>query len=692
MSLPAKQSNQSSPRKIMRQFIGALWEVLSRRLRPLWITAGVVLFTFMGFRVALLLARLDGLRGVDSSEVVRCFLLGLRYDVMPLGYFLLPLAIPLAYARPRRFQRRRFRRGVTIYALIVILVVLSVEVFGAAFFLFFGVRLNWIAMYYLQYPREVAIYVCGNYPVWLFIPGLAICIYFGYRVLWRAFWPGRLVRGPRRQWRITSAMIVIAVGIAACRGGMDHRPLGRGAAYISYNNLVNQLTLNNCFTFINAAKLRYSDNRQESRWYPFPPKSEASRVAGGMIVNPDRDRGAWTPRNILWRRTRGDSQIRTDWNVVLILMESMSGKNVGVLGSGSDCTPNLDALCEKGIYFDNMYAVGARTCRGVMGVLSGFPDLGGETVLKRPRGMGDFQTLPSIFQDRGYETLFIYGGDPQFDNMAPFFDEHGIDKFIGQKELGEEHAGNWGVPDEMIFAAANKTFVEMGEKKFFSVILTVSNHEPFVVPQGPDIPREDPLTQEARIRNAYRYADWALGNYFKKASKEDYFKRTIFVLVADHGVRHDRRLILDAPGYRLPCLIYAPGIDKPIAAKKISTVCSQTDIPPTLLSLLGGEFEHCFMGRDILNIKADEGFAFMHEDDRLGIIRGENVLVLPPMCEPILFRITKDKYERIRTRHADQDMVHELQLQMLSYYRLAKDLYLDSAYCRPVDATTSAGN
>jgi phosphoglycerol transferase MdoB-like AlkP superfamily enzyme len=32
-----------------------------------------------------------------------------------------------------------------------------------------------------------------------------------------------------------------------------------------------------------------------------------------------------------------------------------------------------------------------------------------------------------------------------------------------------------------------------------------------------------------------RYADWALGDFFRLAKKEAFWKDTVFVVVADHG-------------------------------------------------------------------------------------------------------------------------------------------------------------
>ena len=50
---------------------GCLRAIFLRRLMPLWITAAIVWLMFTGFRAGLLLARINGLRGVDLAEGAR---------------------------------------------------------------------------------------------------------------------------------------------------------------------------------------------------------------------------------------------------------------------------------------------------------------------------------------------------------------------------------------------------------------------------------------------------------------------------------------------------------------------------------------------------------------------------------------------------------------------------------------------
>ncbi len=658
------------------QSLRGLWQ----RLRPPVWTALALFLLFNIFRAVLLIICATMVRGVGPMTVARSFWIGLRYDAIPVGYILLPMVAASMFAPERLLNARWMRRVMAAYASSAITLVLVVEMIGAGFFLRFGARMNWIALGYLG--GEVARHILYTYPSIIAL-GLAIplMIWIFYRLFSRAFRrsPIHPVGAPVR---IAVGVVLLVVCVIACRGSASRRPLRLGKAYQSTNLIVAQLALNNFVTVGRAAINDITDGRGERGMYPFPTFEAAARLVPEMLRQ-QQDVFLGDPSNPLCRRTITGRE-RTDYNVVVIMMESMAGKPVGALGHSPSQTPNLDKICREGLFFERMYAVGARTSRGLTGVLCGHPDLGGESVFNRPKALGRFLTLPAILRSRGYGTMFFCGGNPDFDNMRKFLTAGGVEEVFGGDDLaGLGPKFIWGYSDEAIFRKAHERFELMGDKPFFAAIMTASNHEPYQVPQG----RSELLSgdsEQERFINAFRYADWALGEFFRMARGSSYFDRTIFVLVADHGQNLDKRRIIDVPGYRLPCVIYAPALADVVPVGSIEAVTSQTDIAPTVLSMLGGEFEHCFMGRNALEIKPSEGFALLHEDDRLGFVTRDTTLILPPNRKPILFRT-----DALSMRIADRDEIDprriaQLQERMLSYYFMAKTLYDTGRYnCPP---------
>ena len=648
-----------------------LW---SPRVRAVWLLAAAGWGLFAGFRAGLLIASGPLVENVSAADIARCFLTGLRYDAMPIGYALLPLALALSLAPAATFAKSWFRRAVVVYAVVVTTLAVFAEIVGAAFFMHFGSRLNWIALDYFGHFREIGAYIWKAYPIAFFPLALAVLIYGCVRLFRRVFWgvPGGTVAA-----RSALAAVLVCLCVLGARGGLDTQTLNSSSAYFCENNVVSQLTMNNFCTFSQSAILHMEDGQDESELYPLPKLLTAQRVAAWMFYQP-HDVPLDVPGNPLWRRTE-TQQPRADYNVVVIVMEGMSGTPVGALGHDDSQTPQFDALCRQGLFFERMYGVGSRTSRGMTGVLCGFPDLTGPSVLKRDRSQGTFLTLPLLLQQRGYRTMFVYGGDPEFDNMQAFFAAGGVDEFISQTDMrSDSPPGNWGMPDEVIFRKAHERFQKMGDKPFFAAILTVSNHEPYDVPPG-RVDLVPPENEEQLYLNGYRYADWALGEFFRQASQAEYFKRTIFVLVADHCRDRDRSQLVDLPQYRVPCLFYAPGL---VEARRTATVGSQTDIAPTLLAMLGGSYEHCFFGRDLLNVAEDDGFAFMQDDDRLAFVRGRQAVIMPPRQAARLYG-TDERTMAPLAIEGSGDLASRLQLEMLSSYQMARRLYLARAYRSP---------
>ncbi|WP_205006240.1 LTA synthase family protein, partial [Escherichia coli] len=107
-----------------------------------------------------------------------------------------------------------------------------------------------------------------------------------------------------------------------------------------------------------------------------------------------------------------------------------------------------------------------------------------------------------------------------------------------------------------------------------------SNHEPFEFPDGRIELNEEP---KARVNNAVKYADWAMGQFFRKAKQSDYWQDTLFLIVADHDNRVYGNNLIPVEKFHIPGLIL--GADtKP---ELLTSLASQIDLAPTLLSMMG---------------------------------------------------------------------------------------------------------
>lgn len=664
---------------------GLLGRLLTPRSRPVVLTGIAVLLVFSGFRVGLFIGSWALVQSVGLADIAHSLLMGLRFDLKALGYMLLPMVLLVSLAGPGAFARRWFRWTLTVYASVMVLLALASEIIGTYFFLYFGRRLNSMALQYLEHYNEILGHIFSQYPVWLLVVAGAVALAGSCLLFYKLFWSGRLPR-PRRFARLAHGLVMVLLCVLAIRG-LGRRPLStiNESTYFTNNNLVNELSRNNLATFASAVYRKVTG--REGKFFPFPPGPDGCRKTAEMLYQP-HDMPLADQTNPLWRVTDSGRPVR-DLNVVLIIMESMAGRSVGALGHRPDYTPHLTALCEQGIYFENMYATGYQTHKGLAGILCGHPGVGGQRLIKRPEAVGHMRTLPGIFADRGYRTMFFYGGDPEFDNMRQFLANGGIHEQYCQDSMSAGPRGGFGYAwhDEVVFDKAHEVFDQAGDRRFFAVILTLSNHDPWQVPVG----RTDMIAtgdEAGPMQNGYRYADWALHRFFQKArqAQAPWLDNTLFVLVADHGQRTelDRTKLLDAPGFRVPCLFYAPGVPDLTPRRRIQTVCSQTDVAPTLLSLLGGPFEHSFLGRDILSVEPGDGFAMLRDFNPIGFVRGDSLVIRPPRSWPRLYRLDRDAMHELQVNDQTRPRLESLDREMLAYYGTARYLLERMALEAPV--------
>ncbi|NQV78857.1 MAG: LTA synthase family protein, partial [Lutibacter sp.] len=348
---------------------------------------------------------------------------------------------------------------------------------------------------------------------------------------------------------------------------------------------------------------------------------------------------------------------------------------VGVLG-GLPLTPNFDKLSKEGMLFTNLYATGTRSVRGIEAVTTGFLPTPSRSVVKLGKSQNGFFTLADALKRRGYETSFIYGGSANFDNMASFFNGNGFDEIIDERDYENneyDFKGTWGISDESLVKKGNELYKSYGEKPFFSLMFSSSNHEPFEFP-------DDKITlydkEKNTVNNAIKYADYAIGEFFKMAKNERYYKNTVFIIIADHNTRTWGKDIIPINKFHIPALIIAPNLDGELNYEKL---CSQLDMPPTLLDLMGIDIETPMIGRNLFELNDSiPGRAIMQFYSTNAFRVGDDLLVLQSGKEPIQFKVSK-KDELIPAAKVNNELAKDA----LAHIVTASYLYNSMKYKLP---------
>ncbi|HOX56272.1 MAG TPA: LTA synthase family protein [Candidatus Paceibacterota bacterium] len=598
-----------------------------------------------------------------AGELLLALLSGLHRDVFAALLETIPLLMWL-WIVPDRWFGARWHRVVFIGACFLFcyaqIFLIFVEFF---FFEEFRSRFNTVAVDYLLYPREVFINIWQSYHVGVI---LLICLALSLGWLFAA---GRLFgRMWHRSFSAGSRLLRLAVGIVLT--GLLAPTLNLKGADVSNERTLNEVANNGALSFIAAVWTR---NLDYAAFYKTMPPEQAYQRARRLLAEPNTQ--FVEEGQSIRRRVAGDPN-RPRLNVVILIEESLGSEFWGCLGRKETLTPEMDKLAaEEGMLFTNIYASGNRTVRGFEGVLSSFPPLPGESIVKRDRSH-NVETIARVLKRDGYATVFLYGGRGLFDGMRAFAVRNGYDRFIEQKHFEQPTFSTiWGVCDEDLMLRAVEEFRELAQtgQPFFGTVLSVSNHKPYTYPKG-RIP-EDPETR--RRAHAVKYSDYALGLFFKTARQEAFWTNTVFVVVADHGARVYGEQSIPIHSYEIPLLVAGPAVVK--GPSRVAQLGCSLDVPTTILGLLGRPYESLFFGRDLLKSPPEEGRAFLNHNRDIGMLKHDRLVVLGLMHTIEFYQGNPKLAEmKLLPQPADADM--ELEQDTIAIYQVADDLYMHRRY------------
>ena len=352
----------------------------------------------------------------------------------------------------------------------------------------YDARFNYVAVDYLIYPHEVFVNISESYPVYLFMSIAVVIGIVGFLLVRRWLW--REASRPSNAWYrllLTGSLAVIIVG------GFIGLNINR--SQISANRVLNEITANGIYSFFHAF---YTNELDYTLYYSMLPEADAyERLRQLVATRNSRFLASDNPESIAREVT--DSLPERPMNVVLVIEESFGSRFIGSLTpAGPNLAPNIDSLSGHGLMFANVYATGNRTVRGIEACLASFPPIPGRSIVKRP-GNNHVFTLPSIFKEKGYQTVFLYGGHSYFDNVGPFARGNEYDRVIDQADFPiKTFSTIWGVCDGDLFDNSLRVFdsLSANHKPFFATVLTVSNHSPFTFPTGEMSPEPRQRTRE----------------------------------------------------------------------------------------------------------------------------------------------------------------------------------------------------
>ena len=587
---------------------------------------------------------------ISLQELVFTFLFGLRMDTsmaayicaLPLLLFIVKWFIPSLKIPVKTLQ---------VYSLVILAMCCLISAVNLDIYQEWGTKLPYRAIAaFLDYPYQAFISSYSSPflgPIFLLFIVFLIGRYLLNRVIKQP------VQFQRTKWYEKTIVSIFLIGLLFLfmRSGWQTTPLNPSMAYFSTRPILNHAAVNTEWNLLSDFL-----HGEGSTKNPFRYMDEVS--AQERILPYINNDSLSNPVNIL-------NQSKP--NVVLIVLESFTADLIESLGGEPGIAPGFEKLIQDGILFTNIYAASDRTDKGIVAVMSAFPSQATQSIIKNVNKLEHMPAIGQEFLANGYSTSFVHGGESEFYNFKSYMLSHDIQEVIDQYDFPlKDVQSKWGAYDHLTFQKQIE-YLNESPQPFFSILLTLSNHEPFDLPGSPKYGSKS-------VANLFRstafYTDSAMYNYINKAKQTDWYKNTLFVIIADHGHRlplekwdsfHPNR-------YRIPFLLYGDVIKEEFRGKKIDKIGNQTDLVSTLLHQLNINSKAYYWSKDLLDPNTPP-FAFFSYNNGFGVVTPEQSLTFDNVGKEIIYlkdRNVKDSVNQ-QLKTIGQAYMQEVYNQYIDY-------------------------
>lgn len=586
-----------------------IWSRIPRYIRYIFMQT-LYLFCFLIFFRLIFYGFFFSSPVKDTGVILKAWRLGLKFDLRLTLILMIPIGLMAVIARDRLFGTSILRKINYGYFFLVYLFLTVFYVVDLGHYSYLGLRIEPAVTRFLASGERMtnARMMWESYPVvWglLGMLALLLLVRFSYRRIfqWYAQKEGTYVR----PWSFAAWVFLLVLLFAGgIYGNFAWFPLRWSEAMFTRDNAVTSLALNPVLFYASNMNMEEDTFDREStrKYYPY--------MASYLGVDQS------DPQQLNFVRTVPEDSSKPRQNVIIVMMESGGAAMMSMFNNPMQATPNLQALADNGVLFENFYVPAMSTARTVFGVTTGLPDVVRSKTASRHPPIVDQRIIFDQFT--GYEKYYLLGGNTSWANIRAVFTNN-VDSIRIYEEgyYKAPKADVWGVSDYDLITEADEIFKAAHDrsKPFIAFLQTADNHEPYTTTEGAgdfkkltekDIdPEKFKASGFVNIDqfNALRYLDYNIGHLMKLAEKSGYLDNTIFVFFGDHSARLNAFSFMPIPEFELgtyvdhvPCIIYNPRL---LAPRKVTRAGSLLDVYPTVAKLTGIPFRNYTLGMDLLD-------------------------------------------------------------------------------------------
>ena len=371
------------------------------------------------------------------------------------------------------------------------------------------------------------------------------------------------------------------------------------------------------------------------------------------------------------RQSVADSVAVKKKNVVVMIVESFGSEYIGALNDYEGYTPFLDSLISKSLIWEHSFGNGRKSIDGMPSVLSSIP-MFVEPFFLTPASVNNVGGLARELVKDGYYSAFFHGAENGSMGFQAFSRATGFEDYFGRTEYNQDNRfqgdadfdGMWAIWDEPFLQYMALTMNEFREP-FVSAVFTASSHHPYKIPEAyQEIYPEEGLV----MHKCVRYTDHALKRFFETASKQPWFKNTLFVLTADHtNLSEVPEYQTSLGGFRVPIVFFDPSGEMPTGQRE--GIAQQIDIMPTVLGYLGYTQPYVAFGFDLFHTPAEDTWAVNYLNGIYQYVKGDYLIQFDGVTLKAVYRFKEDKLleHNLIDKVDVSDLVEELKAIIQSY-------------------------
>lgn len=369
-------------------------------------------------------------------------------------------------------------------------------------------------------------------------------------------------------------------------------------------------------------------------------------------------------------------------HVIVVLMESWGSDWISKQTSQLDLLGSFKNYANSDLFTPYIFPSSMATIGSLGSLTVDLPQRFYSPFLTESSFLGvPFTSAPArVFQEQGYQTHFVYGGNLGWRSIDQFLPRQGFQNLHGDHLIKRQFSTtseslithDWGVYDQYVFDYAFELLSKAKTPQFIFV-LTTSNHPPYTIPENYHSPSfnlsdsdKKSLIGEHSLAisrlKAFQYSNDQLGIFLDRLKNNDLDHKTLVMATGDHSFYINQYDSLDFfEKWCVPLYISLPQSkvtkeksDTEIQNNKINLslkhkIGTHIDVFPTLYNLIFSNFSFKGLGQNLLDPNyfswAFHTTSWTSFDDKQGIILSPKGEILNSLCRTVDELNQHRKYE-----------------------------------------------